>query len=88
VTTPYREVMSVMFYGDGRGGGGAWLALACVLMILVVLAAYTAWAVRNHRGQEPQALLAERFARGEIDADEFALRRDVLDRHQPTGAGR
>ena len=80
-------------YGwDGGGMGWAgWLALASMMVVFwgVVIAAVV-WFVRSsshQRDERPSAgngseqalrLLDERFARGDIDAEEYAQRRDVL----------
>ena len=69
-----------MMWGYG-GLGFLWMALFWVGVILLV-----AWAVRSPRqdtySSEGRALeiLEERFARGELDADEFTTRRQQLAR--------
>jgi putative membrane protein len=82
-----------MYDGWGSGWGwGAWLAMALMMVafwgIVAVLVVYV---IRNvsHRpessmgasdGGQNQALriLDERFARGEIDLDEYSQRRNAL----------
>jgi putative membrane protein len=70
-------------------GPGAWIALAFVMLVFwaIVVAGIVALVRPDHgrrpdhvagRTDGPEHILAERFARGEIDADEFKLRRDVL----------
>ena len=75
---------------DGSWGAGSWLAMS--LMMLVVWAgpiALVVWLVRSsfHPGQRPDTappasaaddVLAQRYARGEIDEEEFARRSEVL----------
>lgn len=67
-----------MMYGFG-GMGFVWMALFWVGVILLVV-----WAVRqsDRRGSEARRraldILEERFARGEVDADEFESRRRRL----------
>lgn len=69
-----------MMYGFG-GTGFLWMALFWVGVILLVV-----WAVRQSEGRGSETrhraldVLEERFARGEIDADEFASRRRQLTR--------
>lgn len=79
--------------GMGHGGGawawwmGGWGALTIVLVVLA-LAALVGWiAARSSSGRretvehdrsEPVAILRERFARGDIDVDEFDARRRAL----------
>ena len=80
----------MMWWSDGGWGAGAWVAMSLMMLVfwgLLAVAVY--WIVRSARSQpnrvmpaSPTAtadqLLAERFARGEIDADEYAQRRAVL----------
>ena len=88
-------MMSGSGMSDGWGWGG-WLAM--VLVMLVVLAA-VAWALflvwRNasaspseppHGAQDsPEGILAERLARGEIDAEEYRQRLKALRVGVPPG---
>lgn len=79
----------MMRYHDGGWGPGAWLAMAFVMVVFwgaVVTAIVLA--VRGSQQQpaapgtptssDAQRILDERFARGEIDADEYQHRRDLL----------
>ncbi len=70
-------------------GPGAWIAMAFVMLVFwtIVVAAIIALVRADHRRRPDQLagradgaehILAERFARGEINADEYAQRRDVL----------
>lgn len=67
-----------MMWGFG-GFGFIWMALFWIGVILLVV-----WAVRRPdettRSSQPSAveILEERFARGELDADEFTARRQQL----------
>ena len=85
------------YYGDGMGWG-AWLAMSLSFIVFWgLLIALVVWLVRTFRadttgvtqGQPPAVggradeVLAERFARGEIDAEEFTQRRAVL--HSASG---
>ena len=82
-----------MMYGYGNGMGGWGYALMTISMILfwgaVIygIVALVRYAHRDgpQRGEpagppapEPERLLAERFARGEIDEAEYISRRDAL----------
>jgi putative membrane protein len=70
-------------------GPGAWIAMAFVMLVFwtIVVAAIIAL-VRSNQGRghdhivgradDPERILAERFARGEIDADDYKQRRDLL----------
>ena len=78
-------------WGDGMGWGG-WLMMGVfALVCLALVGALIYWLVQGARGgfgpqdSEPstrplaQSTLAERFARGDIDEDEFLRRKTVLD---------
>jgi putative membrane protein len=82
----------MMWWNHNGWGLGDWLTMSA-MMVLVwgLLVALAVWLVRasrkEHTAPEPQRapanrsadlMLAERFARGEIDEDEFAHRRAVL----------
>ncbi|WP_303904570.1 SHOCT domain-containing protein [Thiohalomonas denitrificans] len=68
---------------DGFGFGfGGFMWIFWILLILLVI-----WAVGAFRGGEPRAtrrtplqILEERYARGEIDKEEFERKRDDLRR--------
>jgi len=71
--------------GDHMSGGWSWVMgigwlvfLAAIVIIVVLLLSRT-----DHRGGSgpksgPEDLLAERFAHGELDEDEYRRRRDAL----------
>ena len=71
-----------MHWGDmGAWGLGGFLVWAVV--ILAVVAGLSAVIIASLRRSAeprgaPEQILAERFARGEIDKDEYRLRRRVL----------
>ena len=81
------------WYGNGWGVG-AWVAMA--LMMLIFWAAVVSIVVlllrRPHPGEGPAAprpthldaerILSERFARGEIDEQEFTAKRSALRRQE------
>lgn len=74
-------------YGAGPGWFG-WVMMTFAMLVFWGVLVFGAVALyRSVRredggsrsaGEEPMRLLEERFARGEIDADEFARRRDLL----------
>lgn len=85
------KVSAVMDYYDGSWGAGQWLVMSLMMLLFWGgLVALIVWAVRASRGHEPferssgspartpAEVLADRFARGEIDADEFQRSRDLL----------
>jgi putative membrane protein len=59
---------------------GGWLAM--VLVVALIVWAFQGTGLRRGMSHRPDAreILAERFARGEISADEYKKRRSVLDR--------
>ena len=73
-----------MWHDDGFGAGG-WLAMGFMMLIFwAVIIAGVVWVARG-RNQAPapdanraRRILDERFARGEIDADEYRQRREHL----------
>jgi putative membrane protein len=90
-----------MMYGYGSGIGGWGYALMAISMVLfwgaviygiVALARYTRRDGPQRRepaespAPEPEGLLAERFARGEIDEDEYYQRLTSLRAARPAGA--
>lgn len=80
---------------DGDWGTGAWLAMSLMMLLFLGgLIALVVWLARIGAGRNPRVdetslpatpdeVLAERFARGEIDEDEFTRRRQVLHRAGP-----
>ncbi len=77
-------------YHDGNWGGGDWLAMgAMMLLSWAVVIGLVVWAVRSIRdepqnpesgrttGASPDDILAERYARGEIEENEFLHRREL-----------
>lgn len=84
-----------MMYGwDGNGwGAGAWLVMAALMLIFWggVATVVVLLVKRDRPSQRSDALrppyydaeriLTERFARGEIDEQEFTARRTALRRH-------
>ncbi|HET7734592.1 MAG TPA: SHOCT domain-containing protein [Nocardioidaceae bacterium] len=77
----------MMWYGNDPGWGG-WLLMTLGMLAfwVLIVAAVIAFvrALRDdgphHSGPvvDPRALLDERFARGEIDAEEYRQRRELL----------
>ncbi len=76
------------WYDDGMGWGG-WVLMSmvmvafwAVLIVTVVMIVRSVSGDRRPSGQAPrhgaQDILDERFARGEIDADEYNARRAAL----------
>jgi len=78
-----------MMWGTGWGWGG-WVAMLIMMVlfwgltvagIIAVVRYLGAGRPGGNRGSGPadaEEILAERFARGEIDQDEYTRRRDLL----------
>jgi putative membrane protein len=66
-------------------GGGPWFLLFPLLWIALIVGAFFLFRRRSDRWQTHSAeeVLAERYARGEISADEYHQRRGVLHRKGP-----
>ncbi len=80
----------MMWWNDTGWGAGSWLAMAVMMVLLIALAV---WLVGRDRTlpssdreqsakDDPDRVLAERFARGEIDDAEFTRSRTIL--HPPS----
>lgn len=79
------------WYGDGAWGWGGWLVMSLMmvafwgLVIWGLVAIFRSNSQDSERGtgtgprrRDPMEILDERFARGEIDAEEYRTRQDVL----------
>jgi putative membrane protein len=88
----------MMWWDDGPWGVGGWFVMSLMMVVfgggLIVAMVWLIQAVTTDKnpGQplaSPAAradeILAERYARGEIDEDDFTRRRAVL---HPSGSGR
>jgi putative membrane protein len=76
-------------HDDHMDGGWWWLmAVGWMVMVaaIVVAAVLVARGLSNrHPTSNPHDILGERFARGEIDDDEYRRRRSVLGRDEERG---
>lgn len=87
----------MMWYGWGSGSWVSWVLMSLSFLVFWGgLIALIVWAIRRtepgSRGEagppgsdgqrpDPLSILEERFARGEIDAEELEARRSVLQKH-------
>ena len=76
----------MMWWDDGMGWGG-WVAMALVmvafwsLVIVAIVAIFRGLGSGSRpedRRPRPEEILEERFARGEINADEYHARQRIL----------
>ena len=88
----------MMWWDDGGWGAGGWVLMSLMMVVfwggLIALVVWLVTSVRSDTNSRPLAgcptdradeVLAERFARGEIDENEFQRRRDLL---HPGGSAR
>jgi putative membrane protein len=79
----------MMGWYDGWGGGG-WLAMTLMMVFWIALVAVAIWAVARFAGHgstaaatgttpTPRALLDHRLAAGEIDAEQYAQLRRLME---------
>jgi putative membrane protein len=86
----------MMWWNHGAWGAGDWLAMIFMMVVFWgLIVALMIWVVRSARSdrvggsqttsdsRRADEVLAERFARGEIDEDEFIHRRHAL--HSTSG---
>ncbi|WP_438290502.1 SHOCT domain-containing protein [Streptomyces sp. HUAS TT7] len=76
---------------DGWGYAGAGLTVLVLLVLVTVVAVVLlrrGEGVRHDRTPAAEQLLAERFARGEIDDEEYRRRLAVLHDTKPSGKDR
>ncbi|WP_369784643.1 SHOCT domain-containing protein [Saccharomonospora xinjiangensis] len=61
--------------------GWIWVWFAMIVLLVTVVAGVVVWSVSNRRspqGGDARRILDERFARGEIDEEEYRRRRAEL----------
>jgi putative membrane protein len=86
-----QELIPMMGFHDGNWSGGDWLAMnSMMLLFWAVAIGLVIWVARSFRNERqrpgsdhpntagPDDILSERYARGEIDDDEFQRRRELL----------
>lgn len=71
----------MMYWGNGDWNWAAWVAMTASMVLFWGLVAWVVVTIvrrpdATHRS--PEDLLADRFARGEIDDDEYRRRREAL----------
>jgi putative membrane protein len=78
----------MMWWNDGMGVAG-WIAMTLMmvafwgLVVFAIIAIFRGFGVGGQtpvarHDRDPQEILDERFARGEIDVDEYRARQDAL----------
>jgi putative membrane protein len=73
--------MATMLMEHGGWGGGHWFLLFPLLWGAVLVTVFLVWRGRTrHWTGGAQEILAERYAKGEISAEELRQRRDELSR--------
>ena len=62
-------------FGMGMGFGWMWIwPIVIIIVALVVIRAFMASPRQDRPGTSPEEILKERFARGEIDKEEYTTR--------------
>lgn len=80
----------MMWWNNAGWAAGSWLAMAVMMVLLTPLAVWLVWRDRTappspqeqSAPDDPDRMLAERFALGEMDDAEFTRSRSVL--HPPS----
>ena len=70
-----------MYWGNGDWNWAAWLVMTASMVLFWGLVAWVAITILRRPGEahpSPEDVLAGRFARGEIDEEEFRRRREAL----------
>ena len=83
--------LGMMRHCDGSWAWGAWVTMGVMMLLFCGVVAWVVVTLvgrgsgtaprgdgRRETLSDPQRILDERFARGEIDADEYRQRRDTL----------
>ena len=84
----------MMDWYDGNGGAGGWLAMVAMLTVLLAIVILAGLMIFRGTGSgrgsddarsrelrdvsDPLRILDERFARGELDCEEYEARKSVL----------
>lgn len=71
----------MMYWGSGDWNWAAWLAMTASMVLFWGLVAWVVVTIVRRPGdthRSPEDVLADRFARGDIDDDEYRRRRDAL----------
>lgn len=76
----------MMWSNHGAWGASEWLSMSLMMLLFWgLVVALVVWLVRSARASttgtaadRPEDVLADRFARGEIDDEEFRRRRELL----------
>jgi putative membrane protein len=72
------EEAPMMWWGDW--GWGAWVAMTVMMLAFWALVIWLVVTLMRggERRLDGESILAERFARGDIDEDEYSRRRELL----------
>lgn len=74
----------MMYWNDGSTGWAGWLVMVLSMAAFWGLIAWVGFTLVRSSGKPtpppsaPEDLLAERFARGEIDEEDYRRRREIL----------
>ena len=71
----------MMYWGNGDWNWAAWLMMTASMVLFWGLVAWVVITIGRRPGEShrrPEEVLADRFARGEIDDEEYRRRRHAL----------
>ena len=81
----------MMYWNDGSPGWGGWVVMSVMMVLFwgaLIFGGIAVWKALNRDNRsssqtgdaqpDPERLLDERFARGEIDEDDYTHRRELL----------
>jgi len=87
----------MMYYGNGMNGWAMFFMIVNSLLFwslaiagIAAIVRYTGRTAQSgaaRHARSPQQMLAERFARGDIDEEEYRRRQQVLDTNPANGRG-
>jgi putative membrane protein len=84
------EVTAMMYWNDGSVGWAGWVVMVLSMAAFWGLLAWLAVSLVRSTGTAPRGpspapeeVLAERFARGDIDEEDYLQRSEILRRQRP-----
>lgn len=74
-----------MWMHYGYGWGFPFFPVLWIIFLVIVISLFWrrghGWHEHSQRDKSPEEILEDRFAKGEIDEDEYKKRLDVLQKH-------
>jgi putative membrane protein len=82
MTPMFSILLATHEWHHDRWGPGPWLLIPWLLLIGILLWAWLRWR-RHPSSRDGESVLAERYARGEIDDNEYRKRLTTLRQRRP-----